>query len=313
MTATYEEVGVAAGSPEWKAMRKFVLGASDMSWVNGDGVYGSFKDLWLQKTDRASEPWENPGMTRGKELEPQAISRLERWFHDHHGKDVALVPRFIRSTIHTEPQIVVSLDGDDRHHDITVEVKCPYPEKHAISLLGEVPDEHKAQLQTQLMVRRPKHHYFASFNPDVKYHELAVIEVFPDLEYQEKMMAQARVFWDYVRADKEPPDGAEDYVFLDDKYDKGKYAELVSSWRDAKLVADEAVVLSEMRGKTLKEYMSKIHPKVRGMGAVYYEGKRSGSYNVEAAIKAGVVTAEAMLPFRGLGSKTATLKLEKIG
>lgn len=302
--ATYEDVGIEPGTEAWRAVRKYCVGASDIGWITGESPYGDMADLWEIKTDRAPEPFEHPGMTRGKDLEDAARKATERylsqllWKEDGYDQArVFLAPRFIRSTVYREPQLVVTLDGDNPEHDVTVEIKVPYESEHLEAICGRIPHKHRSQLQAQFMVRRPKRHFFASFDPDMKDHELAVVEVQPDPDYWLEIQKMLTKFGEHLRTDTRPTTTKPEQILLDEFHGKGQFKKLADAWLEAKAALTENEALEKGRAGLLKEYMKALGDRVRGCGVVFSSYDQGNGIDLDSAIKDGVVDGGLLLPY----------------
>lgn len=100
----------------WLSARSRGIGGSDVSAILGLNRWKSPREVWLEKTDRATEKVRTWPMMRGIALEAPLIE----WFEDHTGIPVAR-PIAMQRNIET-PWMLVNLDGASADGGI-VEVK----------------------------------------------------------------------------------------------------------------------------------------------------------------------------------------------
>lgn len=189
---------------EWLEWRKQGLGASDAPIIMGDSPYQTPRDLWLVKTGQGEGPVFTDAMKRGKDLEPVARAAYE--------KKVG-TPFEPITVVHGEHEwLRASLDGYNANAKIVLEIKCPGEQDHLTALKGRVPEKYKAQLQHQLMVTGANRAHYWSWDGSAG----ALVEVLPDLEYQEKLFIKLKEFWDMVQNEEMPPLTDRDFLEEDD-------------------------------------------------------------------------------------------------
>lgn len=130
-------------SPEWYAMRKNMITASDLAQALGQGKFGTQKDLIIKKCGFKEEaPFQAslPPLKWGIKYEPLAIEMYKRRAKvDVH--DFGLLPH------PTIPFFGASPDGINEL-GVMVEIKCPFKRK----INGEIPMQYYYQMQGQLDV-----------------------------------------------------------------------------------------------------------------------------------------------------------------
>lgn len=186
-------VTVKQNSKEWREWRGKGLGASDAPAYMGESPFTTPFELWLQKTGLMERPPANEfqvaAMRRGTELEPLARAMFEK----HIGASYAAL-----SASHEEHEFLrASFDGYNVEHNAILEVKCPGKEDHAKAVKGNIPTKYIAQVQQQLLISGAAKCYYYSW--DGKSERGGLVEVFPDKDYQDRMIATALDFWARVQ------------------------------------------------------------------------------------------------------------------
>lgn len=178
---------VEQGTPEWYAARTGVFTASDF------GKILTPKTLSLSKqaeelenkivaeilTGQSTEAFNGNGWTqRGKELEAEAVLFYEG-FYECETQRIGFATND-EGTIGCSPDRFVGDDG-------LLEIKCPAPHNHVKLLLdGMVGEDHKPQIQGQLLVTGRKWVDAFSYHPEIK---PSIIRVGRDEGYIEMLAA----------------------------------------------------------------------------------------------------------------------------
>jgi putative phage-type endonuclease len=188
-----KKIDLNQAGPDWHRWRREGLGGSDVSALV-DGTYTSPDELLEIKLGLRTVA-ENDAMRRGKRLEPEARAK----YIEVSGNEV--VPMCAE---HEEyPFMRASLDGLSSDGKLVLEIKCPGYWPHRRALKGYVPSYYVAQVQHQLFVTGAERADYFSYRPDDE--ELresdrwALIEVFPDPDYQRRLLKAAQRFWDKLQ------------------------------------------------------------------------------------------------------------------
>lgn len=200
MVRQYVVTGVRQGTPEWLALRRTGLAASEMPIVTGarGGVY----DLWAYKAGLMDAPEPPPPdlaelFALGHALEPVIADAYTR----RTGLKVLPVPRMLRARQH--PWAFASLDRWTEARDRIVEIKWAAHRRWTDGVPVAVQD----QVQWQMLVTGIPRTDVAVLNGGV----LEVHEVAADPDHQAGLMRLAVAFMQMV-ADRTPPqiDGSEE-------------------------------------------------------------------------------------------------------
>ena len=174
--------------------RKQGIGGSDATRLyNGD-----WYDLYLEKIGK-KEPDD-----LSKVLPVQMGIHTEdfniRWFQQETGIKVVAEQVFIKSKDY--PFMYCNIDG------VLQEKKALLECKHTNAFSNEVKtaEKYKAQLQHYLMVYGADKIYLSIFFGNMKY---GLVEVLPDKEFQEQLLAAEVLFWHLVETKTPPPDFVE--------------------------------------------------------------------------------------------------------
>lgn len=164
----------------------------------GVNRYQTVEELFKRKLGLIPEVELNEAMARGHRLEP--VARVEFEFET----GISVQPACY---LHPEHDwLAASLDGISIDESVLVEIKCPGLKTHSEALGGKVPVLYYPQMQHQLAtVTTANKGYYWSYTdvPDVK---SVLLDVFPDYEYIERMLAREKLFIDYLRAAKDKLD-----------------------------------------------------------------------------------------------------------
>lgn len=242
---------VKVGTPEWLAIRRTHITATDLPILMGVGKFGKTPLQLYNEKISGLQQYQNPAMKRGLALEEEALRACQ----DMNGF-LGLTPKFITR----DGWMAASIDG--LNSMILVEIKCPGDSDHAVALRGEVPVHYYPQVQWQLAVSGlPMMTYFSYRPGDVE--PCATVIVRRDEEYIKKMVAVARSFWEDLinfRApaptSKDVEDRSKDMEFT---HDETLLASLLQEQKQIKeeieVVRDRLILRCKGRnskGKTLK-------------------------------------------------------------
>lgn len=191
---------IAQNTPEWDEYRLHGIGSSDAGAIVGASKYMNAMALYRIKVGEMPETaLENPFTAywrdRGQALEPEARERYQF--------EVGWPVRPAMVVHDRYDWMRASLDGlgDVLPCIIPVEIKCPGKGKLAEVAKEKVPSEWWPQCQHVLMVTEAN--FLHLYVYDGK--EGKLLTVFPDLEYQAKLLEREKWFWGLVQA-KVPPD-----------------------------------------------------------------------------------------------------------
>jgi putative phage-type endonuclease len=200
------------GSPQWHALRKTKITATDSCIIMGASHWRTKIQLYHEKISQECNTFMNERMQRGVDLEPIA-------------RDLFIM----KMGVIVSPQVVIkdwamaSLDGisDDGH--LVVEIKCPGPTQHQMAVDGKVPDYYYPQLQHQMYVTGVNSvHYFSFDGTDG-----VVVVVNRDDAYIEKMIDEELKFFKCLQEKTPPPPDENDYIERDDDI----WEQCASKWR----------------------------------------------------------------------------------
>ncbi len=190
------------GSREWLDMRKRCITATDISCIMGVNPYKTAYELWKEKMGISPPQEENDAMRRGKELEPQVLSRVEGNFE----------PRVAVST--QNEAFMASLDGWNRRAS-----ECPSPIGNLIEIKcgknafdqcskGVIPIYYQYQMQWQMYITDQQDCLYicSDGNQDIK------LTLYRDQELIEKMILSATEFLEFLDSLTPPPMCERDYI-----------------------------------------------------------------------------------------------------
>lgn len=173
------------GSEEWIEYRRTGIGSSDIACIMGCG-FGSKADLFYEKSGFKSK-FVNDAMRRGNQYEEEA----RRFIENRTG--LSYDPICVE---HDEISYFrASLDGYNEFDNSIIEIKVPSdPKAFKAAQDGMIPDKYQVQMQWQLLVSEARVVYFCVYDTIIK--DVAIVEVYPDLYLQEKLIAAGHKFWD---------------------------------------------------------------------------------------------------------------------
>jgi putative phage-type endonuclease len=174
------------GSDEWHSYRQCHIMATSASSIMGINPFKSEMVLWQQMLGLKKPDKLNAKMKRGSKLEPEArnlaCSMISKEF-------VPCV--FENDDINWQ---AASLDGISNCGNYILEIKCPGEDTHILALNSIIPDYYICQIQHQLCVTKAEKAYYFSYRPEYE-KKVAIIQVYPDAEYIEKLIKKEMEFW----------------------------------------------------------------------------------------------------------------------
>lgn len=179
MQTSTETTEYIQGSPEWLALRRTKITATDAAIIMGVSPWKTKEQLLKEKIEGdQSEP--NSKMKRGLELEPIARELFT-----------------IKTGFSVHPKVVVkdwtmaSMDGIQDNGNIAVEIKCPGPTDHALAMSGIIPAHYYPQLQHQMYVCDLEAIFYFSFDGL----DGVILEVQRDDAYIDRMLEEEWEFY----------------------------------------------------------------------------------------------------------------------
>lgn len=194
--AKYELIRLEQGSPEWHALRKTKITATDAVVIMGASPWKTRTQLYNEKLSPTEELTTNERMQRGIDLEPVARDLFNLTTGNK------MVPK-----VAVKGWAMASLDGMNDWDEV-LEIKCPGEKAHATALSGKVPDYYYPQLQHQMYVCNAQKVFYYSFDG----FDGVTVEVKRDDAYIEKMVEEELKFYECLIS-KTPPEQSEtEYV-----------------------------------------------------------------------------------------------------
>lgn len=222
---------IEQGSPEWLALRKTKITATDASVIMGASKWKTKLQLYKEKTSDLPQVKPNEAMQRGLDLEPIARELF-----------------IIKTGIEMQPAVIekdwamASLDGISSCGSRVLEIKCPGEKDHNEALLGRIPSHYYPQLQHQMYVSDVQLVYYFSFDGT----DGVVVEVVRDPYYLEKMLEEEKKFYECL-VNRIPPESSEnDYIEKDDDI----WVECAHKW---KLVSESIKELERQEEELRKQ------------------------------------------------------------
>lgn len=138
MSTHRQVIDMEQGSPEWLALRKTKITATDASVIMGANPWKTKSQLYQEKLSDDPPKPPNARMQRGVVLEP--IARALFCFKTGHH----MIPKVI-----VRGWAMASLDGINDRDEI-LEIKCPGEKDHSLAMRGQIPEHYFPQLQHQM-------------------------------------------------------------------------------------------------------------------------------------------------------------------
>lgn len=256
----HQLIDIDQGTPEWLALRKTKITATDASVIMGASHWKTRIQLYNEKLSNDAPIPPNERMLRGTELEPIARGLFN-----------------LTTGLETKPAVLVkdwlmaSLDGLDYASGSIVEIKCPGDKDHATAVKGKVPDHYYPQLQHQIYVSDVPMAYYFSFDGV----DGVIVEVPRDDKYIEKMLVEERKFYDCLLKQTPPEPTEGDYIEREDSL----WIECATRWRS---VTDSIKALEKEEEEIRKQLVFLSgESNTKGAGISLCQVQRKG--NVEYA------------------------------
>ena len=181
-------------TPEWIAMRKSKIGASDASIILGINPWKTARQLWEEKLDIVPQPPMTFAMLRGHELEPLA----REFFMVTTGKEA--MPSVCFHPDYT--WMMASLDGVNHDEQFILEIKCGGQRLHDQARIGVIPEYYICQMQHQMAVTGYKRGFYLSYFEG----EGIIIPVDRnDTFIEDTLIPSLKEFWECLSNLIEPP------------------------------------------------------------------------------------------------------------
>lgn len=206
-------LNIEQGSPEWLALRKNKIGASDAPVLMEVSPWRTPYQLWSEKMG-LSETEQNQSMRRGLELEPIARQK----FVDEIGYGVSPVVALHDSISY----MLASFDGLSDSGEIAVEIKCPGREDHEMAMDGIITEKYVPQLQHQMEVADIDSMFYFSYSE----RSYKIIEINRDHKYIKDIIEKEKAFWDCMQNLEAPDLIDRDYI----KMENPEWDELEKEW-----------------------------------------------------------------------------------
>ncbi len=176
------------GTDEWKAWRKTKITATSASIIMGSNPWKTQEDLWNEMLGFTPPQEMNAAMMRGSELEEPARNLFMEISGLHFEPCLYESDEF--------PWMAASLDGISHLElcDAILEIKCPGEKSHLEACEGKIKPYYYDQMQHQLAVTGASMCYYFSYRPECT-PQYIVIEVYPDVDYQEIMIKHEYEFY----------------------------------------------------------------------------------------------------------------------
>jgi putative phage-type endonuclease len=255
---------VIQGSAEWHEWRLGGVGASEIATLMGEDDDNTPHGLWLVKTRRKKGWAGNWATDHGKETEAKARARYE-----------LLVLEDMEPAEGVHPVYSVcraSFDGVRSDKKLILEMKCPIGhETLTLAKAGKLPLKYMMQVQYQLAVSGADLCHFFVYHE--KSGEHALVDVYPDLEMQGRLIAAALDFWtNFVVPDIPPPLTERDVKEIPDT--DSEIAVLCNLLRDTKGLTKKEIDKIKAEAVRLAG-----HPKMRCMGVQISSVNRKGVFS----------------------------------
>jgi hypothetical protein len=160
MKAYYD---IVQGTEDWHKIRYAKIGGtlSKGLFIKSDTLAIDIVSQLTEDFELEEDSYASPEMIRGSELEPLAISELEKY------TGVKFISAgWLQSDVNE--LLGISPDGISECETITAETKCPSSKKHITTLLlNDIPNDNIHQCLHYFTVNpKLEKHYFCSFRPE---------------------------------------------------------------------------------------------------------------------------------------------------
>lgn len=203
----FKELNLIHGSDEWLEYRRSHVTATDTPILLEQMVrYGKTPlSLYNAKMNGLKE-FENDSMKRGTELEPFARSKVSTILN------VDFEPKIVESVEY--PYLMASLDAIDKDYKTLVEIKCPGANGITKASRGDIEDYWNTQCQTQMFILGLDIMYVFVYQDEYTHY---LIKVEADKKIQNKIIREAKIFFDCIVNMTEPALLEKDYLVIEDE------------------------------------------------------------------------------------------------
>ncbi len=206
------------GTPEWLALRKNKIGASDSAPILGLSPWTSAYQLWARKLGLIPESPTTEVMRRGNELEPIA----REMFILETGIDILPDVKFHP----VRDWQMSSLDGWNERERVAVEIKCGGKNLFDQACNNIIPDYYFCQMQHQMSTLEiDQMFYLVFFSGNVK-----IVDVQRDSGFITEMIDKETRFWDCLQNLEAPELTDKDYTEREDF----EWIETTNQWKELK-------------------------------------------------------------------------------
>ncbi len=181
------KLNIAIGSPEWRAIRRKHVTATDAAAIMGLS-YGDTVQSLLDRKISGEEIFQNAAMKRGTELEPIARELFEQVTRTE------VEPEMWESDEH--PFALATFDGINKH-GMLVEIKCG-KKSHSMALDNRIPEYYMAQMQHQLMVSNLPEMVYFTYDPEC-FKKYTIMEVKRDEGFICDMLEKEEAFYEALK------------------------------------------------------------------------------------------------------------------
>jgi putative phage-type endonuclease len=184
---------------KWHEYRLQHIGASEISAILGESDYRSAHDLFLEKTGQKERFKGNFVTEKGQEAEPV----IRALYGELIGEEVETPP-----SAEYKEWTMLTATPDGWFSGAPVEIKYLSGKKYEeVKRTGQVPKTYQAQVQQQMLVFGATEAVFVCVSQsvpvtDIASHDLVVLRVQRDEAYIEKIIREAKAFWNKVQAKK---------------------------------------------------------------------------------------------------------------
>lgn len=285
-------VNLTQRSPEWHDWRRKGIGGSDVPIILGISPYKkSIRDLYHEKRGNPMETETNEfAITMGDKAEKFARAKILELYGEE------MTPACVE--LECDPRFIASLDGVISN--AIVEVKYVGREVLNTALNnGLIPNHHYCQIQHQLMVSGMSECLWFGVDPDGN-HQILTIGV--DKESIDSIYSKSLEF--LIRVEKGVPPDIHAHEWLE-LIDSPLLAELARARQEMNTANTR---FDELKIKVIETYP---HDKVRGHGLMVFKSERKGSIDYKKIPAVKALSKADLEPYRGEGSTSWTVKLEK--
>lgn len=259
MTQDFQIVPIEQGSPEWHALRKTKITATDANVIMGCSPWKDVKQLYNEKKSEETNEYRNERMQRGIDLEPIARDL----FNLQTGKKM-------KPAVLVKDWAMASLDGYDKETGDILEIKCPGEKDHYTALCGKVPSHYYAQIQHQIYVAGTKIAYYYSFDGI----EGFPVIVYRDDKYIEQMIAKEQKFYECLQTNI-PPEMEDNYRERNDE----EWRELAFDYQEIDSRIQELEKIKERIKNDLIFLCGELNSKGAGISLSKIERKGNVDYS----------------------------------